>query len=169
METIFIPHLLKSPDRQRVITVDNFIPSLETLTPVRGTLIIRHGGNFLDLSVKVETIITLSCDRCLQQYNHRLKLNTSELIWLDKNKDYDKSYPLEREIAYEDLSESLDPNGDFEPQMWLYEQLCLTLPPRQLCSANCQPPAFILPENASIDGRWASLESLKSQSSQSQN
>ncbi|MFM6510581.1 MAG: DUF177 domain-containing protein, partial [Microcystis panniformis] len=39
METIFIPHLLKSPDRQRVIIIDNFIPGLETLTPVRGTLL----------------------------------------------------------------------------------------------------------------------------------
>lgn len=46
METIFIPHLLKSPDRQRVIIIDNFIPGLETLTPVRGTLLVRHGGNF---------------------------------------------------------------------------------------------------------------------------
>jgi len=169
METIFIPHLLKSPDRQRVIIIDNFIPGLETLTPVRGTLLVRHGGNFLEVSVKAETIVTLTCDRCLQQYNHRLQLNTSELIWLDKNKDYDSSYPLEREIAYEDLSETLDPNGDFDPQMWLYEQLCLTLPPRQLCGANCQPPDFFLPENIAIDGRWASLESLKSQLSQSQN
>ncbi|MFN9953953.1 MAG: DUF177 domain-containing protein, partial [bacterium] len=67
------------------------------------------------------------------------------------------------------LSETLDPNGDFDPQMWLYEQLCLTLPPRQLCGANCQPPDFFLPENTAIDGRWASLESLKSQLSQSQN
>jgi len=59
METIFIPHLLKSPDRQRVIIIDNFIPGLETLTPVRGTLLVRHGGNFLEVSVKAETIVNL--------------------------------------------------------------------------------------------------------------
>jgi uncharacterized protein len=113
--------------------------------------------------VQAETIITLTCDRCLQQYNHRLKLNASELIWLDKNQDLDKYYLPEKEIAYEDLSETLSPNGDFDPQMWLYEQLCLALPPRQLCSANCQPPTFVPPEDTPIDGRWASLESLKRQ------
>jgi uncharacterized protein len=163
METIFIPHLLKSPDRKRVIVFEDFIPDLATLTPVRGNLSVRHGGNFLEVAVQAETIITLTCDRCLQQYNHRLKLNASELIWLDKNQDLDKYYLPEKEIAYEDLSETLSPNGDFDPQMWLYEQLCLALPPRQLCSANCQPPTFVPPEDTPIDGRWASLESLKRQ------
>jgi uncharacterized protein len=163
METIFIPHLLKSPDRQRVIVVEDFIPGLATLTPVRGNLSVRHGGNFLEVTVKAETIITLTCDRCLQQYNYRLPLNAYELIWLDKNKDLDKYYLPEKEIAYEDLSETLSPDGDFEPLTWLYEQLCLALPPRQLCGTDCQPPAVVLSEDTPIDGRWASLESLKRQ------
>ena len=72
MEDIYIPQLLKAPGRKREIEINEVIPGLETLTPIRGTLIVRHGGNFLELSVQAETIVTLICDRCLQNYNHRL-------------------------------------------------------------------------------------------------
>jgi uncharacterized protein len=163
METIFIPHLLKSPDRQRSIVLNDLIADLETLTPVRGTLVVRHGGNFLDVSLKAETIVTLTCDRCLQQYNHRLLLETSELIWLDKAIDLDRAYPLEREIAYEDLSETLSPEGNFEVERWLYEQLCLALPPRQVCGKDCKPLLVKNIDDSGIDSRWSSLESLKRQ------
>jgi uncharacterized protein len=164
METIFIPNLLKSPDRQRTIALEDFIGGLQTLTPLRGYIIVRHGGTFLDLSLKAETIVTLTCDRCLQQYNHRLPLDVSEVIWLDRDIDRDASYPSEREIAYDDLSETLSPDGDFDTEKWIYEQLCLALPLRQLCGQDCQPIAVTAENTApAIDSRWASLESLKRQ------
>jgi uncharacterized protein len=36
METIYIPHLLTKTERKEVIDFEEFIPDLETLTPVRG-------------------------------------------------------------------------------------------------------------------------------------
>jgi uncharacterized protein len=164
MEPIFIPHLLKCPDRQKTIALDDFISGLQTLTPLRGTLTVRHGGTFLDVAVNAETIVTLTCDRCLQQYNHRLPLQVAEVIWLDRDIDLDRSYPLEREISYDDLSETLSPDGYFDTEKWLYEQLCLALPFRRLCGKDCQPIAVTEEEAApAIDSRWASLESLKRQ------
>lgn len=167
MEAIYIPQLLKTPDRKRSIPLDDFIPGLETLTPLRGELIIRHGGNFLEVSVQAEMIVTLICDRCLGQYNHRIKLKTSELIWLDKDIEQDKTFTQEREIAWEDLSETLDPDGDFDPDAWLFEQLSLTLPLRQLCGKDCQQTLTSSSSSEpSLDSRWASLEALKRQLSQ---
>ncbi|MEG3439190.1 YceD family protein [Pannus brasiliensis CCIBt3594] len=164
MEPIFIPNLLKSPDRQKSIALDDFIPGMQTLTPLRGILVVRHGGNFLEVSLKAETIVTLTCDRCLQQYNHRLPLDVSEVIWLDREIDMDKAYPLEREVAYDDLSETLSPDGYFDTEKWIYEQLCLALPLRQLCGKDCQPLTVTQEDTApAIDSRWASLESLKRQ------
>jgi uncharacterized protein len=161
MDAIYIPHLLKAPDRTRIIVLDDMIPDLETLTPVRGKLLVRHGGNFLDLSLKAETIITLTCDRCLRKFNHRLALNTSEIIWLEEN-GQEKTYPAEREIAWEDLSETLPVDGHFAPELWLYEQLSLALPLRQLCGENCQAPSLKEPETPNfLDSRWSSLEGLK--------
>ncbi len=168
MEAIYIPQLTKAPERTEVVEVEDFLPGLETLTPVRGQVKVQHHGNYLEVAGKAETIITLTCHRCLQQYNHRLMIDTSELIWLDETANQPYDGPLEREVAVEDLIETLSPQGYFYPSEWLYEQLCLEIPQRQLCEAECagipadKPTVNKTPEKA-VDRRWASLEALKKQ------
>ena len=167
MEAIYIPQLLKAPERKRELKLDDSIPGLESLTPVRGTITIRHGGNFLEIILKAETIVTLVCDRCLQNYNSRLAVDTSELIWLEASEPDMANLPLEREVSLEDLSESLNPNGHFDPEQWLYEQFSLAFPLRKLCGENCQGAAKTTTDNDDVvDSRWASLASLKNQLSQ---
>lgn len=164
MEAIHIPWLLKRPEQTDVIEVNECLPDLETLTPVRGRLKVTHKGNYLDVSAQAETIITLTCDRCLQQYNHRLTLKTSEMVWLDESANQPDTGPLERETPLEDLLETLPPQGDFQPATWLYEQLCLAIPPRRLCDEQC--PGIPISENRTAsptDRRWDALEALKRQ------
>lgn len=164
MEAIHIPWLLKLPEQTNVIQVNELIAGLETLTPVRGQLKVRHQGNYLEVSAQAETIITLTCHRCLQQYNHRLKLDASELVWLDESANQPDDGPLERETALEDLVETLPPQGYFQPDTWLYEQLCLAIPPRQLCDQQCPGIQVTDTESASpTDRRWEALEALKRQ------
>lgn len=163
MEAIYIPQLVRAPEQTEQVQVNDYLPDLDTLTPVQGVVRVTHRGNYLEVEGKAEAIVTLSCDRCLQQYNHRIVVNTSELIWLQKAEDDPDADLLEREVAFDDLVESLDPDGYFQPLDWLYEQFCLEIPPRQLCDSNCkgiqvnsepEPPKI-------VDRRWASLESLK--------
>jgi uncharacterized protein len=168
METIYIPHLLTKSERKEVIDFAEFIPDLETLTPVRGRLQVTHQGNYLEVTAKAETIVTLTCHRCLKQYNHRLGLKTSELIWLDETVDRSDSGSGEIEVALEDLVENLSPTGSFSPGEWLYEQLCLEVPHKQICDTQC--PGILLADNndtesseTASDSRWASLEALKRQ------
>ncbi|HCF27812.1 MAG TPA: metal-binding protein, partial [Cyanobacteria bacterium UBA11049] len=163
MEAIYIPQLLKAPQQTEAIQVDEFLPDLETLTPVRGKIQVQHRGNFLNVSGQTETILTLTCHRCLKQYNHRLKVNTSEIIWLDPAANQPDEGPVEREVAVEDLVETLPPDGYFDPGEWLYQQLCLEIPQRQLCDAMCTGIEPAAPETSaqSVDSRWASLEALK--------
>ena len=163
MEAIYIPQLLKAPQQTEVIQVDELLPDLETLTPVRGKIRVQHRGNFLDVSGQAETILTLTCHRCLKQYNHRLKVDTSEIIWLDPAANQPDEGPIEREIAVEDLVETLPPDGYFDPSEWLYQQLCLEIPQRQICDALCTGIEPATPETSerSSDRRWASLEALK--------
>jgi uncharacterized protein len=164
MEAIHIPYLLKQPEHKQTVEVSEFIADLETLTPVRGRLQVAHQGNYLEVSAKAETIITLTCHRCLQQYNHRLSVDTSELIWLAQPVEEPDDEPLEREIPLEDLVETLPPQGYFHPDTWLYEQLCLALPPRQLCDKNCR--GIEINNNggtSATDRRWNALEDLKRQ------
>ncbi|CDN11132.1 MAG: DUF177 domain-containing protein [Richelia sp.] len=162
MDAIFIPQLTKASERTEEIQVQEFLPNLETLTPVRGLIRIKHSGNYLEVSGKVETIITFSCNRCLQSYNHRLTVQTSEIIWLEEVSEEELDLPLEREVSVDDLVETLSPQGYFEPSVWLYEQMCLEIPQRQLCDADCTGiQATNSDVNHSVDSRWASLESLK--------
>lgn len=163
MNEIYIPQLKKAPNRTEAIQFKEFLP-IETLTPVQGQLVVTHQGNYLEVSVQAETIVTLTCHRCLQQYNHRLETKASELIWLDEAASQPDTGPLEREVAVEDLMETLPPQGYFDPGCWLYEQLCLAIPQRQLCDQQCAgivPPTEELASTATVDRRWAALEALK--------
>lgn len=165
MDAIYIPQLTQAPERTEEIPVNEFLPGLETLTPVRGRISVQHNGNYLEVSSQAEAIITCTCNRCLQNYNHRLSLDTKEIIWLDDALKDSDDLPLEREIALEDLVETLPPQGYFYPTEWLYEQMCLAIPQRQLCNRKCpgiQPSATSISEQP-IDNRWAGLEALKKQ------
>ena len=165
MEAIYIPWLTKAPERTEVIPIKEYLPNLETLTPVQGRLQVTHQGNYLEVSAKAETIITLTCHRCLQQYNHRLAIDTSELIWIEEAVNQPELEVTEREVTLEELVETLPPQGYFEPDKWLYEQLCLEIPPRQLCDQQCLgiPASTVSTSESSFDRRWAALEALKKQ------
>ena len=164
MEAIYIPQLLKAPERKEEIKFQEPISGLDTLTSVKGVMIVRHGGTFLEVSARAETIITLTCDRCLQNYNHRLSVDTSEIIWLEEQKVTADRFLSEKEVSLEDLAETLPPNGHFQPDAWLYEQLSLAMPMRKVCGQDCQgadtPVDVTEPK---IDSRWSSLAALKEQ------
>jgi uncharacterized protein len=160
MEAIYIPQLIKAPEQTERIQINEYLPGLETLTPIQGELKVTHRGSYLEVRAWAETIVTLTCDRCLNQYNHRLRIKPLEMIWLEEPVG-EGDLPLEREIPFEDFVETLPPNGHFRPAEWLYEQLCLEIPHRQLCDRACNG---IVPDTTETptDRRWSSLESLKS-------
>ncbi|MDJ0553581.1 MAG: YceD family protein [Microcoleaceae cyanobacterium MO_207.B10] len=164
MEAIYIPSLVKKPERTEIIQFQELMSELETLTPIRGYLQVTHHGNYLEVKSRAETIITLTCDRCLKQYNYKLVINPAELIWLNEIIVQKDLLHIEVENSVEDLVESLPPDGYFYPRDWVYEQLCLAIPPRKLCAENCQ--GIELSGNSSssvLDSRWAALESIKNQ------
>jgi uncharacterized protein len=164
MNSIYIPHLLNAVNRTRSLTFETNFENLDTLTPVRAQVSVRHGSTFLDVQGSAQTIVTLTCDRCLQQYNHRVSVNAKEIIWLEDDL-VSQEMPLEQEVNPEDLVESLSPYGYFDPETWIYEQVCLELPQRQICDAACQ--GLEVEDNGGaqpkVDERWSALESLKRQ------
>ena len=161
MEPIYVPSLLKAPEKTEVIDFKQFIADLDTLMPVQGTLSVSHQGTYLQVSATIKAIVTLTCDRCLQQYNHRLNVSPDEVIWLDVNADRTDDLPLEQEVLSEELIESLHPEGIFDPENWLYEQLCLALPHRKLCRQDCDGIEVDITTPPPIDRRWAALQDLQ--------
>ncbi|MEM1168007.1 MAG: YceD family protein [Cyanobacteria bacterium P01_H01_bin.35] len=165
MELIYIPSLLKKTDQTELIKFEEFILGLETLTPVRGYLQVTHHGNYLEVKGKSETIITLTCDRCLKQYNYKLAIAPKELIWLNEVTTEKEFFHIEAENSVEHLVETLPPNGDFNPREWVYEQVCLAVPSRKLCDKNCKGIKLSKMNTLSSisDSRWSALEALKRQ------
>ena len=162
MKAIHIPQLLNAPNKTIALEIAERLPHLDTLTPVKGELSVTHRGTFLDVKAQASAIMTLECDRCLQSYNTRIQVDASEILWLEE--PVQEIDDLEKEVELEDLVESLPPQGYFKPDEWLYEQMCLAIPQKQICNADCSgieiknnPPAV------EVDHRWAALSSLKQQ------
>lgn len=168
MEIIYIPNLIHAPDQTYECDIQERLEGLDSLTPVTGKVQVVHNGNFLGVKAIAETIVTLTCDRCLCQYNHRLQINASELIWLQEDIIPSESpeEEIEVEVTMDDLVETLPPKGNFNPGAWLYEQLCLAIPQRQLCDTDCPGIAVetkdVKEESLQpVDQRWAALQALK--------
>jgi uncharacterized protein len=165
MEKLYIPQIARAVDATESFEFKEFIEGLETLTPVQGLISVRHGGSFVEVSAKASTIITLTCDRTLVQFNYRLAINACEMILLAEPLP-ESEYPKEREVETGDLVESLSPNGYFDTATWLYEQLILAIPYPKIAP---DAPALNLTDNLnptlqsedSIDKRWAALSSLQ--------
>ncbi len=160
MTPIYIPSLLKAPNKTEEVSFHERLPNLNTLTPVQGIVQVTHGGNFLRVQGSAEAIVTLTCDRCLNQYNHRLVSNTSEIIWLETSNTAQELEP-ERELSVDELVETLSPMGQFHPGDWIYEQLCLAIPQRQLCDSGCGGISWESSTPNPTDSRWASLEKFR--------
>jgi uncharacterized protein len=163
MDAIYIPELAKALNSTEECEFKEFLPGLSTLMPISGSYRVVHQGNYLDVSAQVEAIMTLTCNRCLKQYNYRLRIHPSEAIWLDETAQTNVLDGIEQEIDFEDLVETLSPYGYFEPGTWLYEQLCLAIPSKQLCDENC--PGIVLESDtepeSQVDSRWAALKALQ--------
>ncbi|MGF1569948.1 MAG: DUF177 domain-containing protein [Nodosilinea sp.] len=164
MQKVYIPHLLQQPAKTLAVDIDAHLPNLETLTPVRGEVTVTHQGTYLEVKAEADTIVTLTCHRCLQNYNSRLSIAPQELIWLQAEPD-PTTLPLEREVGMDDLVETLPPGGHFYPETWLYEQICLALPQRQICDPSCPgielQPSTDAAASSTVDSRWGALIQLR--------
>ncbi|MFN6340510.1 MAG: YceD family protein [Cyanobacteriota bacterium] len=138
--------------------VDQSIADFPSLTPVRGHLQATHHGTAVEVSAEVETILTLTCARCLRRFNHPLRAEVRELIECrgqDPSHEEALGWPLEG-----DLDDRLDPAGSFDPERWLFEHLSLRLPLVNRCGEECPgPPRWGTPADTT-DPRWAALKAL---------
>ncbi|MFM1797985.1 MAG: hypothetical protein RLZZ117_263 [Cyanobacteriota bacterium] len=152
-----IPELRALAEGKRWL-VDQPIAELATLTPVRGEMAAVHQGSALEVSAAVETILTLSCARCLQQFNQALRVDVRELI---EFRDAPSPGAGQASALGDDLEDRLDPQGRFDPERWLFEQLSLRLPMVNRCGDDCPGPPGWTSAPRPADPRWAALQALR--------
>jgi uncharacterized protein len=164
--TVHIPRLPKLPEGREAVEFKELFADLPTLTPVNANVQVTHKGNYLEVIGKATGIVTLTCDRCLAQYNHRLVVDSTEFVWFEDGGGLTeiKELPIDQDLDMETMVETVDETGDFDVSNWVYEQLSLEMPYKQLCDPDCSGIA-INPENQPPEGdrRWAGLNALKGQ------
>ena len=162
---------LRALGTAKVWDVEGELDELPSLTPVRGHVSAEHRGNVLAVEGKLSTIVTLCCDRCLNQFNQSLSCTPAELIWLGEEQPTADELELSGEVAeMEGLVDVLDPRGQFDPQQWAFEQLNLLLPVVNHCGDHCPgPPGLqqqpVIPDTKTkaVDPRWQALQQLQQQ------
>jgi uncharacterized protein len=158
---IYLPHLASRKPPVLTVDIEENLASLPSLTPVRGQMTVSHRGSFLEIKGHVQTITSLTCHRCLGQYNHRLEADIDEIVWLQavaKAVDEDS----------EELDEHLPEDGTLDVYDLAYQHLSLNLPFQNICAQDC---AGILPSPTDseatndpsdcLDHRWEALKKLK--------
>ena len=162
---------LRALGTAKVWDVEGELDELPSLTPVRGHVSAEHRGNVLAVEGKLSTIVTLCCDRCLNQFNQSLSCTPSELIWLGDEQPTADVLELSGEVAeMEGLVDVLDPRGQFAPQQWAFEQLNLLLPVVNHCGDHCPGPPGLQQQPVTsdakpkdVDPRWRALQQLQQQ------
>ncbi|QNI99459.1 hypothetical protein SynA1562_00614 [Synechococcus sp. A15-62] len=162
---------LRALGTAKVWDVEGELDELPSLTLVRGHVSAEHRGNVLAVEGKLSTIVTLCCDRCLNQFNQSLSCTPSELIWLGDKQPTADELELSGEVAeMEGLVDVLDPRGQFDPQQWAFEQLNLLLPVVNYCGDHCPGPPGLQQQPVTsdanpkdVDPRWQALQQLQQQ------
>ncbi len=168
---VSLPDLRRDPAPRRW-PVDQPIAGLESLTPVRGWVQVALHDRLLEVEGTVETIVTLRCDRCLQHFNHPLRARAKELLELAEAEGRSPVGNGLGERAGERMPEErVDPNGSFDPERWVFEQLSLEAPLVNRCGPDCGGPACWSSDtpggpaghmgHAGHDPRWAELARLR--------
>ncbi len=162
LKSIRLDDLRRAPHQTIHTEFRQFIDGFDSLAPVEGQVQVVHGGSFLSVKGQASTIVTLTCHRCLQQFNHRLSLEFEEILILEEAPQ--DPLPLDLEIDSEDLAERIDPHGTFDLADWVYQNLYLQMPERMACRSDCGGVALDpCLEEPVQDPRWAALRALKSE------
>jgi len=158
---------LRALGAPRSWTVEGHLEAMPSLTPIRGQLTAEHRGNVLALEAELATIVTLTCDRCLGQFNQKLSCSPSELIWLGDAPPSEQEVETSEDVAsMEGLMECLDPRGHFDPEQWVFEQLHLQRPVVNRCGEHCPGAPGLNQaqqdhERTVQDPRWEALRQLR--------
>jgi uncharacterized protein len=150
------------------------IPGLEAVKPVVGDLTLFVSATGMRLVGQVQTLMKLSCHRCLRPYFQNLLVDLDERFVLSTF-DEEQAIPREGELRRDDFVEVLPPDGALDITDVVYQAVTLAVPSSCLCSADCPGPPLAppvddtgslvlsngvgVPTNA-VDPRWKNLKSL---------
>ncbi|MFN6133754.1 MAG: YceD family protein [Synechococcaceae cyanobacterium] len=153
------------------------LADLQDAELVQGWIRLRHHGTALEVEGEASATLRCRCDRCLRPFLLPVRAQAHERLCLDPGgTPPGESGPNDRLASSawlndaggldpqawlgEDPEERLDPQGVFDPEHWLFEQLSLQRPLVYHCGPDCPGPDRWSSAGGEPDRRWQALRQL---------
>lgn len=175
---ISIDELRALPQQKLNLSFRENIDDLNAVKPVLGELTVSAGATGIKLFGTVQTLLKLTCHRCLRPYFLNLSVPVEEsFIEHRRQDDFERSGKIsrEKELTAQDFIEELPEDGVLDITDLVYQAVTLATPVSCLCGDSCPGPAFPDAESLSgsladtkddkesqekIDPRWKNLKTL---------
>ena len=128
-----LSHVDKTLDLSAELEMEHFVTRLNDY-PILDKKPVRFqisgvDGRKVEISAEIELTLVIPCDRCLDDVNNLIKINTSREVDLSESEE-DRKEALE-EIDYID-------GTMFDVEKFVYGEILVNLPMKVLCSENCK-------------------------------
>lgn len=164
---VSIDDLEGQPQQRLLYSFKESLEGLDAVKPVVGDLTLSLGPWGVRVSGRVQTLLKLTCDRCLRPYFQSLNVEIDErLVYKSK----DAQVPRERELSRDDFVEPIPEDGVLDISDIVYQAVTLAAPTYCLCGAECPGPPTAeesgkslgqdKPERPAEDPRWKNLKTL---------
>ena len=157
MHKVLIEDIEFEPNKTLHYTFDDFIEELNC--NLKAELDLRSLGNFIEISGHAEGKIILTCDRCLNEYEHKLDIDIEETY---AKKSLQDEYGQEVELKRGQFITDLDGEKEIDIYDLLYQSVILALPNKKVCGINCNEGMFVSDEDIKVhDERMDIFKTIK--------
>lgn len=143
---IEIAEIERTPDKTLLYEFDDEIKELNNCR-VKADLEFKSVGGYIEVSGHAEGVITLECDRCLNEFEYNFDFDIEETF--AKHSLYDE-YSQEVEIQSGQFITDLNGEKEIDVCDLLYQSVILNLPNKKVCGINCNEGLFVSDEDMKI-------------------
>jgi len=165
---VSIDELKSYPQQRKSFSFKETLSGIEAVKPVLGELTMSLDSVGVRLSGRLQTLLKLSCHRCLRPYFQSLSVDIDERFVHRSEAEV----PRERELLRDDFVEPIPADGVLDIGDVVYQAVTLATPTFCLCGPECPGPPLneaaeqgnrLAAGNESerpMDPRWKNLKTL---------
>lgn len=158
---ISIDELRALPQQRANISFKENIDNLEAVKPVLADLTVNASSTGIRVSGNANTLLKLTCHRCLRPYFLNLNVAIDEFYREHAGHAEEERLRRERELTADDFVEELCEDGSLDITDLVYQAVTLATPVSCLCGEDCPGPAF--PDGEAKSGSLAGSKDKQSQ------
>ena len=111
---------------------------------VKASLDLKPLGEYIEVNGKVSGVVTLECDRCLNEFEYKFEFDIDETY--AKNSLFE-DYGQELELSSGQFITDLNGEKEIDIYDLLYQSVILNLPNKKVCGINCNEGLFVSDED----------------------